>query len=166
MNPAPLVAALAICLSGCGAVALPTFDTASTSPTGSAACTVHAGRADSRCSPGALNPQVTQANIASTICRKGWTATVRPPTSFTEPLKRRQMVLYGETGPVSGFEEDHVIPLVLGGATADERNLFPQPWADAHRKDAEEVSLGRAVCGGRLTLADARAQIVRDWVTK
>ncbi|MBV8598859.1 MAG: hypothetical protein JO017_08565, partial [Actinobacteria bacterium] len=29
--------------------------------------------------PGATNPDVTQATIGSTICVRGWTATVRPP---------------------------------------------------------------------------------------
>src|SRR5579871_4859124 len=43
---------------------------------------------DPRCTPGALNPQVTQATIAQTICRAGWTATVRPVESVTEAEKR------------------------------------------------------------------------------
>lgn len=29
--------------------------------------------------PGAIDPRVTQSNIRSTICRRGYTATVRPP---------------------------------------------------------------------------------------
>ena len=48
--------------------------------------------------PGVLNPDVTQANIRSTICRHGWTATIRPPVDYTNALKRRQMRQYGETG--------------------------------------------------------------------
>ena len=31
--------------------------------------------------PGALNPDVTPATIRRTICSRGWTKTVRPPTS-------------------------------------------------------------------------------------
>ncbi len=34
--------------------------------------------ADERCTPGSLNPDVTQASIGATICRGGWSATVRP----------------------------------------------------------------------------------------
>ncbi len=34
-------------------------------------------RPDRRCTPGAVNPAVTQSTIDSTICRSGWTATVR-----------------------------------------------------------------------------------------
>ena len=33
--------------------------------------------------PGAINLAVTQSNISSTICKVGWTATIRPPSSFT-----------------------------------------------------------------------------------
>ncbi|MGH9093809.1 MAG: hypothetical protein ACRDXE_01475 [Acidimicrobiales bacterium] len=135
-------------------------------PASTAACRVVDGRADARCTPGVINPQVTQADIASTVCRSGWTATVRPSTSYTGPLKLRQMAMYGEPGPASLYEEDHLVPLSAGGSPTDPRNLFPEPYAGrgAHTKDTEESSLRRAVCGGRLTLAEARAQIVRDWV--
>ena len=33
--------------------------------------------------PGALNPEVTQATIGATICVRGWTQTVRPPQQYT-----------------------------------------------------------------------------------
>jgi hypothetical protein len=36
--------------------------------------------------PGVTNPAVTQANIKTTICKSGWSATVRPPESYTEAL--------------------------------------------------------------------------------
>ena len=39
--------------------------------------------------PGVVNPDVTQATIATTICRRGWTRTIRPPVSYTNDLKRR-----------------------------------------------------------------------------
>jgi len=38
-----------------------------------------------------LNPAVTQSTIDQTICVSGWTATVRPPESNTESLKRKQI---------------------------------------------------------------------------
>src|SRR5215510_5854842 len=31
-----------------------------------------------------LNPAVTQATIGTTICVRGWTATIRPPPSYTD----------------------------------------------------------------------------------
>jgi hypothetical protein len=51
--------------------------------------------------PGVLNPEVTQATIGSTICVRGWTRTVRPPTEYTNELKRRQMREYALTGDPS-----------------------------------------------------------------
>jgi len=33
--------------------------------------------------PGAFNPSVTQENIGRTICVRGWTRTVRPPSQYT-----------------------------------------------------------------------------------
>src|SRR5437870_4650432 len=51
-------------------------------------------RPDPRCTPGAVNPAVTQASIGSTICRGGWTSTVRPRPSVTEPEKFASMAAY------------------------------------------------------------------------
>src|SRR5262249_9192536 len=45
---------------------------------------------NSTCQPGATNPDVTQSTIGQTICVSGWTQTVRPPTSYTNPLKVQQ----------------------------------------------------------------------------
>ncbi len=71
--------------------------------------------ADPRRTPGVLNPDVTQANIRSTICKRGWTSTIRPPVSYTDALKRKQMRQYGEIGPMSAYQEDHLISLEMGG---------------------------------------------------
>ena len=100
------------------------------------------------------------------LCRKGWTATVRPPASFTNQLKAKQILAWRLPGPPSGYEEDHLIALELGGNPTDERNLWPEPWtgaAGAHSKDAEENALNKAVCNGRMTLAAAQARIVKEW---
>lgn len=53
----------------------------------SSACHSSSGLPDRHCTPGAVNPAVTQKNIHSTICKKGWTATIRPRESYTEALK-------------------------------------------------------------------------------
>jgi hypothetical protein len=45
--------------------------------------------------PGALNPEVTQATIGTTICVRGWTQTVRPPQAYTHALKRQQIREFG-----------------------------------------------------------------------
>ncbi len=65
--------------------------------------------------PGAIDPRVTQGNIASTICRRGYTATVRPPYEYSNAMKHRLMRAYGVTGSIHDYELDHLIPLELGG---------------------------------------------------
>jgi hypothetical protein len=106
--------------------------------------------------PGVLNPAVTQANIGSTVCRTGWTATIRPPVSYTNALKRKQMRQYGETGSMSDYQEDHLISLELGGNPTDPRNLWPEPYPRAAKVDQVENELNAEVCSGKLTLAQAQ----------
>jgi hypothetical protein len=106
--------------------------------------------------PGVLNPDVTQANIRSTICRRGWTDTIRPPTAYTNELKRKQMRLYGEAGSLSDYQEDHLISLELGGNPTDPRNLWPEPYPRAADVDQTENELNGEVCSGELTLAQAQ----------
>jgi hypothetical protein len=65
-------------------------------------------------------------------------------------------------------ELDHIVPLDLGGAPLDPRNLQLQPRrgpCNARRKDALEVELSKAVCEGleTLELEDAQAEIAKDW---
>lgn len=119
---------------------------------------------DPSCTPGALNPAVTQANIHQTICVSGWTATVRPPASYTDRLKRQQMPAYGEHGSLSSVEEDHDVPLSAGGSPTSSANLWPMPIASARVKDRVEQATQHAICTGRLTLAAAQQQIATDWV--
>ena len=106
--------------------------------------------------PGVLNPNVTQANIRSTICRHGWTSTIRPPESYTGALKRKQMRQYRETGSMSEYQEDHLISLELGGSPTDPRNLWPEPYPRASDVDKIENELNAEVCSGELTLAQAQ----------
>ena len=112
--------------------------------------------ADAARTPGVLNPDVTQATIRSTICRHGWTATIRPPVSYTNALKARQMRAYGETGSRSAYQEDHLISLELGGHPTDPRNLWPEPYPRAGEVDRIENDLNMQVCSGALTLAQAQ----------
>lgn len=94
---------------------------------------------------GARNPAVTQATLPVTVCRAGWTATVRTRLS-TRP----------------GYQHDHFIPLELGGAPSDPANLWFVPTARAHRDDLAENRLHRQLCAGRLTLAQAQARIAQE----
>ena len=112
--------------------------------------------ADPARTPGVVNPAVTQANIRSTICRRGWTATVRPPVEYTNALKRKQMRVYRETGPPSAYQEDHLVSLELGGDPTDPRNLWPEPYPRASAVDQIENELNAKVCSGSLSLHDAQ----------
>ena len=113
-------------------------------------------RADPALTPGALNPDVTQETIGSTICVTGWTRTVRPPVSYTNELKLRQLREYGQTGLPSAYQEDHFISLELGGHPTDPSNLWPEPYPRAADVDRVENELNRQVCSGELTLAEAQ----------
>ena len=106
--------------------------------------------------PGVVNPDVTQATIASTICRRGWTRTVRPPVSYTNDLKRTGLRQYRLRGPPSRYQEDHLISLELGGHPTDPRNLWPEPYPRAATVDRAENELNAEVCSGKLSLLDAQ----------
>ena len=77
--------------------------------------------------PGALNRNVTQRTIGATVCVHGWTRTIRPPASYTSRLKLVQMRQYHESGSPSRYEEDHLIPLELGGHPTSPKKLWPEP---------------------------------------
>jgi hypothetical protein len=106
--------------------------------------------------PGVLNPDVTQATIGSTICVRGWTRTIRPPTDYTNELKLKQMREYGVGGATSNYQEDHLISLELGGHPTDPRNLWPEPYPRASELDAIENDLNAKVCSGELSLNEAQ----------
>jgi len=89
----------------------------------------------------------------------GWTKKIRPPVSYTNKLKVQQMAQYGDTGSPSDYEEDHLIPLELGRAARNRRNLWPEPRAQSRVSDPLETSLKRKVCRGAMKLAKARAAI-------
>lgn len=119
---------------------------------------------DPSCTPGAVSPAVTQANLQSTICRSGYSESVRPPESITEREKYASMASYGDGGSARGYEYDHLVSLELGGATNDPRNLWPEPGASPNIKDRIEDRLHELVCDGTLPLASAQSQIARNWL--
>jgi len=113
-----------------------------------------------------LNPAVTQETIATTICVPGWTKAVRPSARYTARIKIkliRELEIPEEL--LVDFELDHRIPLALGGAPSEPRNLELQPWDEAGEKDRIETCLSRAVCAGTVTLDEARQRIWQDWRT-
>jgi hypothetical protein len=120
---------------------------------------------DPTCTPGAVDPNVTQANIDQTICITGYTKTVRPPVGYTDNLKAQQMAAYGFTDTIRQHEEDHLIPLEVGGSPADPHNLWPEPGNSPNPKDKVEDFLHAEVCSGRVSLQDAQKRIATDWTT-
>lgn len=123
---------------------------------------------DSRLTPGATNPDITQSNIDSTVCRTGFTKTIRPPASYTNKLKKAQIVEYGysDRDPMH-YEEDHLIALSIGGNPTDPHNLWPQPrtseWS-AEKKDQLEFVLYKMVCAHEVTLHEAQIEMAHDWI--
>ncbi len=132
------------------------------------------GLPDPGLTPGSTNPVVSGANLAATACRAGWSSTVRPPVSYTGGLKRRQIVQYGyaDLDP-SHYQEDHLIPLSLGGAPSDPRNLWPEPLeatlpdgtaVGADVKDGFELWMHDRLCHGEVTLSAAQTAFATDWI--
>lgn len=119
---------------------------------------------DTHCTGGAINPQVTQNTIGSTICKTGWTTTIRPPVATTSKWKRDIDLAYGLPVTEQG-ELDHLVSLELGGAPLDTRNLWVEPGTIPNPKDAIENALHKAVCDHRVTLAAAQQAIATDWTT-
>ncbi len=118
--------------------------------------------------PGAINPDVRQDNIQTTICVKGYTKTIRPPAYYTNRLKKQQIREYGysERNPKL-FEEDHLVPLSSGGHPTDPKNLWPEPrhteWG-AERKDQLEFAMYKAICRGEIGLEEAQRAFAVDWI--
>ena len=168
-----LFATAALSLTGCASHVAPTRPTAH--PT-AAIVAEKAGPDDlypnPQLTPGATNPHVTQSNIHQTICVSGWTATVRPPAAYTNRLKTEGIMQYRYNDPsLKDYEEDHFIPLELGGNPRDPNNLWPEPYdtmvdgktMGARQKDKVEDLLKRQVCDGRIALKEAQDQITSDW---
>jgi len=123
---------------------------------------------DSKCTPGAINANVTQDNIENTICVPGFAKKIRPPTSYTSPLEIKLIKLYGFTGDRKDYELDHLISLQLGGSPRDVKNLWPEPYFsmfNAHVKDKFENYLHKQVCNGSMSLSEAQKEIATNWKT-
>lgn len=125
---------------------------------------------DPRFTPGATNSDVTQDNIDSTICVPGFTKSIRPPARYTSRLKRQQLddpARNYHDREMRDYEEDHDVPLEVGGNPIDPRNLWPEPlhgpW-NAHTKDKLENLIHKLVCVHRITLAEGQAAFLGDWI--
>lgn len=128
---------------------------------------------DPKCTPGATNPKATAADEAQTVCKGGYTSSIRPPGNITDREKAANAKSYGYTGPLHDAEYDHLISLELGGDPNDPRNLWVEPPSPGHKpgagpnnpKDTVENRLHSLVCSGKVALTDAQSAIATDWTT-
>lgn len=128
---------------------------------------------DRRCTPGALNPRVTPQTLSSTICRSGYTRSIRPPRSITSREKAANAASYGYTGRFGDAEYDHLVPLELGGDPNSALNLWVEPPSPGHRsgsgvgnpKDGVENRAKALVCGGLVPLSKMQQAIAANWTT-
>jgi hypothetical protein len=115
---------------------------------------------DPACTPGAVFPKATAADI----CTPGYSSKVRNvPTSTKDKV-------YGEYGITSHdpgqYEVDHLVALELGGSNSI-ANLWPEPAEPRpgfHEKDKVEEYLHAQLCDGKLSLQQVQVQIATNWV--
>jgi len=125
-----------------------------------------ATRLPPRETPGATDPAITQDNIDETICRPGYARSARPAYAITGPLKRRLMDAQHPGEAMADYELDHLIPISIGGAPLDRRDLWLQPrsgQANASDKNVLAYVLWRLVCTHQVPLATAQRAMSHDW---
>ncbi len=113
-----------------------------------------------------LTPGVVRPLTKAQICGTAWGRDARHVTAAmkrqVEQAYHVKSVVAQGKGPCC--EIDHKVPREIGGAD-DVRNLWPQPWAEAKKKDVEENAYHKQVCAGTTTLADAQ-QYFLHWGEK
>lgn len=97
--------------------------------------------------------------------------TIRPPEQYTEAIKRRLLYsvgspYYDPSARLRQYELDHRVPLGVGGAPANPKNLWDEPrfgeWG-SRRKDELEDVIHDLVCRRTLTLQQGQAVFLGDW---
>jgi len=163
-------------MKGCQLVGLTLALLATGSP--SAAADVALALPDSQLTPGAVGTQDGSAVDTAAVCQRGYARSMRHP--YDAQWRRYRVAMFREYSIPhelwSRYTVDHLVPIELGGrpfgvagAAWDLRNVWPEPKADAERKDAVENALHAAVCyrdgyhGMHLTLQQAETAIARDW---
>jgi len=120
---------------------------------------------DAGCTPGSTNPAVTQATVDTTICVRGYSASVRPAEAVTEEEKSASLASYGDPDTPGAYEYDHLVSLELGGAVNDPANLWPEPGASPNPKDRLEDALHDLVCAHQVSLTAAQRLVAGNWVS-
>jgi hypothetical protein len=83
-------------------------------------------------------------------------------------MKKQSILDYGLADRKLGdYEYDHLIPLEIGGAPEDTKNLWPEPdkglWSSLV-KDKLENKLNQLVCDGQLPLVTAQQAMASNWI--
>jgi hypothetical protein len=128
----------------------------------SSSAALASGGADPSLTPGATNPAVTQATITTTICRVGYTKTIRNVSTATKSQVYATYRIPQASKRL--YVIDHLVPLEVGGANTI-TNLWPELKADAKRKDQVEGELHAQVCSGAEDLTTAQQAFESVWST-
>ena len=94
----------------------------------------------------------------ATLCVSGYSKTVRPPTSYTNKLKKEWTPSFHKP---SEYELDHYVPISVGGSPTDPNNLWLQKWDDARKKDVQEKMLHDDMCKGIYTPEQVQATLMK-----
>ncbi|MGI9147959.1 MAG: HNH endonuclease [Chloroflexota bacterium] len=123
-------------------------------------CTIRDNQPDHACTPGAIFPNVTVAQV----CQPGYPSSVRNvPVAISREVYREYGILERTRGE---YEVDHSVPLEVGGSN-DVANLWPEaaePRPGFHEKDQVENYLHEQVCAGRLKLFEAQRATATNWL--
>lgn len=107
---------------------------------------------------------VTPAEMKVTICTHGWTATVRPPVSYTNKLKIALTPFGRKPGE---YELDHAYSIEDLGSPRDPKNLWMMIYADrygARVKDVLETKVSHLLCAGAITAQQAHDALLPNWL--
>lgn len=112
----------------------------------------------------ALNPDVTPETIQQTICRKGYTKTIRPSSTYTNGIKFRLMRgAEIDESLANKYALDHIIALAIGGSPGSLENLQLMTAKENSRKARIEVKLQCLVCTGQVPLDVAQEKMYTNW---
>ena len=115
---------------------------------------------DPTLTPGAILRGVSVAQI----CSRGYSRRARH--RYDRQWRRLAATVrreYGIRGP--GYRIDHLVPIEVGGAPFDIRNLWPEPIAESRVKDDAENAAHARVCAGTQRIEDAQRAFERNWTT-
>jgi hypothetical protein len=94
---------------------------------------------DPDCTPGAISPKVTPDTLATTICRTGYTKSIRPPAAITEAEKRENAAAYGYDGSLRASSTTISCPSNSAGTRTIRATCGSSPADRRTRKTASNL---------------------------